>query len=131
MSLLLRRGTTTEWTTSNPVLAAGEPGYDTTAGVLKIGNGSTPWTGLRSWLLAPTVAGTAGQVLTVQAGGALGWGTLTGVTVDPGSGGSGLTAVNNGDGTVTVTGPAAVDNGHGTVTFSSGAVDNGDGTITL
>lgn len=45
---------------------------------------------------------------------------------------AGLALVDNGDGTVTVTGPAIVDNGDGTVTITDPSlVDNGDGTITL
>lgn len=39
----LRRGTVTEWSDINPTLAAGEPGFDTSNGILKIGNGQTPW----------------------------------------------------------------------------------------
>lgn len=39
----LRRGS--DWS-SNPVLASGEPGFDTTNNLLKIGDGVTPWSGL-------------------------------------------------------------------------------------
>ena len=39
----LRRGTATEWSDINPTLAAGEPGFDTSNGVLKIGNGQSAW----------------------------------------------------------------------------------------
>lgn len=39
----LRRDTAANWTAANPVLGAGEPGYDTTNGKLKIGNGTTAW----------------------------------------------------------------------------------------
>lgn len=42
----LRRGTTTQWATVNPILDAGEAGYDLTLGLLKIGDGVTPWSGL-------------------------------------------------------------------------------------
>ena len=42
----VRRGTATEWSTSNPVLAVGEPGFDTTNDILKIGDGSTAWNSL-------------------------------------------------------------------------------------
>lgn len=41
--LKLRRGTATQWSTSNPVLADGEPGWDSSNGVLKIGDGTTAW----------------------------------------------------------------------------------------
>lgn len=42
----VRRGTSTQWTTANPVLAQGEPGYETNTGRFKIGNGSTAWNSL-------------------------------------------------------------------------------------
>jgi len=42
----LRRDTTTNWETNNPVLRVGEPGLDTTTGKLKIGNGSAAWNSL-------------------------------------------------------------------------------------
>jgi hypothetical protein len=43
--LQIRRGTTAEWT-ANPTLALGEPGYDTTLSLLKIGDGTTAWASL-------------------------------------------------------------------------------------
>lgn len=45
-SIRLRKGTSTQWTTGNPVLASGEPGYDITNNILKIGDGSTTWSQL-------------------------------------------------------------------------------------
>lgn len=39
----VRRGTTAQWTAANPILAEGEPGYDTTLEVFKIGNGTSHW----------------------------------------------------------------------------------------
>ena len=41
-----RRGTAAAWGTANPVLASGEIGYDTTNNQIRVGNGTTPWTGL-------------------------------------------------------------------------------------
>lgn len=41
-----RRGTASEWSTANPVLAVGEPGLDTTNSIFKIGDGSTAWNSL-------------------------------------------------------------------------------------
>jgi hypothetical protein len=38
-----RRGTAAQWTTANPVLAAGEMGYETDTGNFKMGDGSTLW----------------------------------------------------------------------------------------
>lgn len=44
--IVLRRDTSINWTTNNPVLLLGEPGYETDLGGFKIGDGSTPWTDL-------------------------------------------------------------------------------------
>lgn len=41
-----RRATAAEWTTSDYILAAGELGVTTDTGILKIGNGTTPWSTL-------------------------------------------------------------------------------------
>lgn len=41
-----RRGTESDWTTANPILASGEFGFETDTGKFKIGNGNTAWTGL-------------------------------------------------------------------------------------
>lgn len=42
----LRRGTAASWASTNPVLAAGEPGVETDTGLQKIGNGSSAWNSL-------------------------------------------------------------------------------------
>ncbi len=42
----VRRGTAAAWTSGNPTLAAGEPGYETDTGKIKIGDGSTAWNSL-------------------------------------------------------------------------------------
>ena len=39
----LRRDTAANWNVENPVLALGEPGFDTTNNKLKIGNGVDDW----------------------------------------------------------------------------------------
>jgi hypothetical protein len=41
-----RRDTAANWTAANPTLAAGEPGYETNTGKLKIGDGATAWNAL-------------------------------------------------------------------------------------
>ena len=46
VQLLLRRGTTSQWSSVNTVLAQGEPGFDTVLKILKIGDGVTPWNSL-------------------------------------------------------------------------------------
>ena len=50
----LRRDTGTNWSNANPVLQSGEPGFDTTANALKIGDGYTPWN------LLPYLSGSGG-----------------------------------------------------------------------
>ena len=39
----VRRGTASSWTSANPTLAAGEWGYETDTGKVKIGDGTTAW----------------------------------------------------------------------------------------
>ena len=39
----LRRGSAENWNTQNPILRAGEPGFELDTGKLKIGNGTKPW----------------------------------------------------------------------------------------
>lgn len=46
MQIKLRRGTSAEWSSANPVLAEGEAGYDSTLNKLKIGNGVDTWSAL-------------------------------------------------------------------------------------
>lgn len=38
-----RRGTSSQWRSSNPTLALGEPGFEVDTNGLKVGDGSTPW----------------------------------------------------------------------------------------
>jgi hypothetical protein len=47
VTFLLRRGSAIEWL-ADPVLKQGEPGFDVTTGVLKLGDGISPWSVLRS-----------------------------------------------------------------------------------
>jgi hypothetical protein len=42
----VRRGTSSEWTTANPILAAGEMGVETNTNKFKFGNGTDSWTAL-------------------------------------------------------------------------------------
>lgn len=44
--ILLRRDTSANWASANPVLANGEIGYDTTLDRIKVGDGSTAWSSL-------------------------------------------------------------------------------------
>lgn len=45
-----RRDTAAHWTAADPTLAEGELGYETDTGKLKVGDGSTAWTGLAYFL---------------------------------------------------------------------------------
>ena len=42
----VRRDTASNWGSVNPILAVGEPGYDSTNGIFKVGDGSTAWNSL-------------------------------------------------------------------------------------
>lgn len=42
----LRRDTAADWTSTNPTLSSGEPGFETDTGGMKIGDGVTAWTSL-------------------------------------------------------------------------------------
>jgi len=44
--LQIRRGTASQWTSANPILAAGEMGVETDTRKVKIGDGTTGWTSL-------------------------------------------------------------------------------------
>ena len=41
-----RRGVALQWSNANPILSQGEPGYETDTGLLKMGDGLTPWNSL-------------------------------------------------------------------------------------
>jgi hypothetical protein len=58
----LRRGTSTQWELSDPILLDGEPGYDTTLNYYKIGDG------VRRWSELPWTTGLKGDPATVDAG---------------------------------------------------------------
>jgi hypothetical protein len=45
-TIQLRRDTAANWTSVNPVLAAGELGFETDTRLIKAGDGSTVWTSL-------------------------------------------------------------------------------------
>lgn len=53
VTIQLRRGTATEWAEANPVLLGGEPGWDTTNLILKMGNGIDEWADLDPVTLTP------------------------------------------------------------------------------
>ena len=51
-----RRGTAAQWTAANPVLAAGEIGFETDTNKFKMGNGTSAWTALTYFANAAELA---------------------------------------------------------------------------
>lgn len=43
VKIQLRRGTSAQWVSSNPILSQGELGLEIDTGKFKFGNGTTPW----------------------------------------------------------------------------------------
>jgi hypothetical protein len=76
--LQFRKGTSTEWSNANTVLANGEPAFETNTSRLKIGNGSTGWNSLSY------VAGSGGSSVSIT--GSTGFGSVLTVA----TGGTGL-----------------------------------------
>ena len=52
--ILIRRDTTANWTTVNPILKDGEMGYEKDTGKMKIGDGVTAWNALSYFPNIPT-----------------------------------------------------------------------------
>lgn len=46
----LRRGTDTQWNNENPVLISGEPGFNSTNNILKIGDGNNTWSNISNFI---------------------------------------------------------------------------------
>ena len=68
----VKRATAARWASQNPVLAAGEIGYETDTRKMKLGDGTSSWTQL-SYLVADgtgtgTGRGSGGQVATIRIG---------------------------------------------------------------
>ena len=68
----VKRATAARWASQNPVLAAGEIGYETDTRKMKLGDGTSSWTQL-SYLVADgtgsgTGTGTGGQAATIRIG---------------------------------------------------------------
>lgn len=85
----LRRDTAARWTAKNPVLAAGEPGYESDTGNLKVGDGQTAWTNLAYF--EPT----AGHGIVTSVNGQSGTVTLTAADVGADASGAAATAQAN------------------------------------
>ncbi len=59
--IFLRRSSASEWASENPILSLGEPGFDTTNEILKIGNGVDQWSALSQFQGPQGVAGNDGS----------------------------------------------------------------------
>ena len=68
----IRRGTASQWTSTNPTLASGEQGFETDTNKMKIGDGTTAWNSL-----AYAITGATGTVTSITAGTGLSGGTIT------------------------------------------------------
>lgn len=67
IKLQVRRDTSGNWTSANPVLASGEHGYETDTGKFKIGDGVTAWASLGYFVVGGGGGGGGGV-----------WGSITG-----------------------------------------------------
>lgn len=70
--ILLRRDTTANWESNNPVLASGEPGFEIDTNKLKVGDGVTQWMALPYYIGAPGATGAEGPQGPIGADGATG-----------------------------------------------------------
>lgn len=61
--MIQRRGTAAEWTAANPVLAAGEIGFETDTSKFKFGDGSTAWSSLPYYASIDTLVDGAPELL--------------------------------------------------------------------
>lgn len=140
----LRRDTAANWTSANPTLAAGEPGYESDTKKIKYGDGTTAWTSL-GYAIPTFTIGTEG---TASGDGGLAYNSttavltytppayigLTGISVgsDAVASGDGGISYNNTTGVFTYTPPTAL--GIGAIALSSLSVGaeasaSGDGGI--
>jgi hypothetical protein len=110
----LRRDTAANWSSANPVLALGEPGYDTTNNKIKMGDGTSTWTQL-SYLTSEGGGGDTGQW--AFNGDTAYNSTGNGLYIQPGQG--------NADGSIYI--PTTEEGGDLTIQNNSG----GDGAVTV
>lgn len=82
--LQVRRGIASGWTSANPTLYAGEIGFETDTGRIKIGDGTTAWTSLDYNVVVPTgfIAG-SGIGVSIAADGSTVTISSTNPTVEP------------------------------------------------
>ena len=123
----MRRGLSTQWTAANTVLAAGEWGYETNTGLLKVGNGTSGWNALPYYnTIGPTgvtgYTGPTGQGATGPTGNT----GFTGPTGTTGPTGQGATGPTGNTGSTGPTGPTGNTGATGMIgnTGSTGTTGN-------
>jgi hypothetical protein len=93
--IILRRDSSANWETNNPVLLSGEPGYETDTGKLKIGDGVSTWSDLNEYITGPTgetgVTGPTGSIGVTGPTGSAGEAGVTGPIGPTGVTGAGVT----------------------------------------
>jgi len=112
----MRRGLSTQWTAANTVLAAGEWGYETDTGLLKVGNGTSGWNALPYYnTIGPTgVTGYTGPT-GMGATGSTGNTGSTGPTGTTGPTGRGATGSTGNTGSTGQTGPTGSTGATGSI----------------
>lgn len=113
----LRTDTAANWTSANPTLAQGEPGYEVDTGKLKLGDGVTAWVSLAYYTAGDVNSVTASSPL-ASSGGANPNISLTG-TVAIANGGTGQTSASaafNALSPITSTGDLIIGNGTNSAT---------------
>lgn len=128
----VRRGTTTQWSTVNPTLAAGEWGLDTSLGRYKLGDGLTAWNSLKYAAIRPDsndLAGSGGVGITFATSGVPVTVSVTGIPHDK------ITDFDDAVSAIIATGVAALDPeavmdivGTGLVNGTGIAIDYQDGS---
>jgi len=64
--MVQRRGTSTQWSTANPVLTAGEIGYETNTGKFKIGDSTNTWNDLPYFINDDSLSTSLGDYVLVE-----------------------------------------------------------------
>lgn len=133
-----RSDTAANWTSANPILLAGELGHESDTDKLKIGDGTTNWSGLTylpidgTWTGDTIAVAYGGTGQTTYTDGQLLIGNTTGNTLAKATltAGTGI-SVTNGSGTITL----AIDSDAAitdiTTTATTGTLPTADGSVTI